>query len=149
MKNANRFASGIVPCAPRPGSSNPRRATRDRPRTLFNPPCQPAPSSSANYLLIYLYVHGVPREIYGTGRRPIFVSLERSSAALRFYSARLASPTVICSACLPRRRRQPSVRKKSYYTGRNNFANRDGNATFRTTGHFQPFTLRRIRAAMG
>lgn len=62
------------------GSSNPVRATPDR-----RPPSaalHAAPSSfSANYLLIYLYVHGGLREIYGTGRRPIFVSLERSTSS--------------------------------------------------------------------
>lgn len=55
--------ASYAPAPPIPDTSHSRSATTP----LFRHP--PTSSSSANYLLIYLYVHGVPCEIYGTGRR--------------------------------------------------------------------------------
>lgn len=84
MKNANRFASGRSPRY-RAVCSELAPPTPYKPLEIGEPPSATllaAPtSSSVNYLLIYLYVHDVPREIYGTGRRPIFVSLGRSASS--------------------------------------------------------------------
>lgn len=124
MKNANRFAvrslASRLLCT---GSSNPGyKPLEIGDYPLFRHP--PTSSSSANYLLIYLYVHGVPREIYGTGRRAgryLFRSTLTASSTL------LAAVVLLYESCCIARGEKSRSRGCNNFEGwkRYNFASDD------------------------
>lgn len=110
--------ASYAPASPIPDTSHSRSATTP----LFRHP--PTSSSSANYLLIYLYVHGVPREIYGTGRRAgryLFRSTLTASSTL------LAAVVLLYESCCIARGEKSRSRGCNNFEGwkRYNFASDD------------------------